>query len=150
MKAPDPVCVVLGRSRLGAALIVATHLASAVLLALVPGNAALRCAAVAAIGAHALHALRTWALQSAPSAIVAVEVFPDRRALLIERGGERCEGAIRPESYVGERLTTLVVRPDGARLSRAVAILPDMLPADDLRRLRVMLLHGASSRAQKS
>jgi hypothetical protein len=150
MKAPDPVRVELGRSRLGAAFIVTTHLATAALLALVPGDPVLRGAAAIAIGAHALSALRAWPLQRTRRAIVAVEIMPDRRAALIERGGHRCEGAIRAESYVGAWLTTLVVRPDGARLSRAVAILPDMLPADDLRRLRVMLLHGASSRVQKS
>jgi hypothetical protein len=33
----------------------------------------------------------------------------------------------------------LVIRPDGSRVSRAIAILPDMLPAEDLRQLRVLL-----------
>ena len=147
MKAPEPVRVDLGHSRLGAAFIVTTHLATAALLALVPGDLALRAAAIVAVGAHALCALRTWALQSAARAIVAVEVFPDRRASLIERSGRRHEGEICAESYVGARLTTLVVRRAGARLSRAVAILPDMIPAEDLRRLRVMMLHGTSPRS---
>jgi hypothetical protein len=46
-------------------------------------------------------------------------------------------------------LTTLVVRPDGKRRLRTVAILPDMLPADDFRRLRLLLRlgHGATTAA---
>ena len=142
MKELAPLRVELGRSRLAAAYIFASHVATAALLAYVPGDAMLRAAAVVAIGAHALRALRTCALQSARSAVVAVELSADRRAALIERCGRRCEGRIRAESYVGERLTTLVVRPDGARISRAIAILPDMLPEEELRRLRVRMRYG--------
>jgi hypothetical protein len=145
MKGPGPLKVELGRSRLAAAFVFVSHIATASLLAFAPVDAMLRAAAVIAIGAHALHALRTWALQSAARAVVGVELSSDRRAVLIERCGRRCEGEVRAESYVGERITTLVVRPDGARVSRAVAILPDMLPEEDLRRLRVLLRYGDAS-----
>ena len=142
MKSPGPLKVELGRSRLAAAFVFVSHIATASLLAFAPVDAMLRAAAVVAIGAHALRALRTWALQSAARAVVGVELSADRRAVLIERCGRRCEGEVRAESYVGERITTLVVRPDGARVSRAIAILPDMLPEEDLRRLRVLLRYG--------
>ena len=145
MKGPGPLKVELGRSRLAAAFVFVSHIATASLLAFAPVDATLRAAAVIAIGAHALRALRTSALQSAARAVVGVELSPYRRAVLIERCGRRCEGEVRTESYVGERLTTLVVRPDGARVSRAVAILPDMLPEEDLRRLRVLLRYGDAS-----
>ena len=142
MKAPGPLKVELGRSRLAAAFVFVSHIATASLLAFAPVDAMLRAAAVIAIGAHALRALRTSALQSAARAVIGVELSSDRRAVLIERCGRRCEGRVRAESYVGERLTTPVTRPDGARVSRAVAILPDMLPEEDLRRLRVLLRYG--------
>ena len=145
MKGPGPLKVELGRSRLAAAFVFVSHIATASLLAFAPVDAMLRAAAVVAIGAHALHALRTWALQSAARAVVGVELSANRRAVLIERCGHRCEGEVRAESYIGERLTTLVVRPDGACVSRAVAILPDMLPEEDLRRLRVLLRYGDAS-----
>ena len=145
MKGPGPLKVELGRSRLAAAFVFVSHIATASLLAFAPVDAMLRAAAVVAIGAHALRALRTWALQSAARAVVRVELSGDRRAVLIERCGRRCEGEVRAESYDGERLTTLVVRPDGARVSRAVTIVPDMLPAEDLRRLRVLLRYGDGS-----
>src|SRR2546429_2494487 len=108
MKGPDPLKVELGRSRLAAAFVFASHIATASLLAFAPLDAMLRAAAVVAVGAHALRTLRTCALQSAPRAVVGVELSGDRRAVLIERCGRRCEGEIRAESYVGERLTTLV------------------------------------------
>jgi hypothetical protein len=139
MKGPTPVRVRLGRSRWGATFVVVTYLASAALLAFAPGAAALRAAAVVAIGSHAVRTLRSWALRTTPAAVVGIEVSADGRAVLIERDGRRREGRVQPASYVGQWLTTLVVRPDGARVSRAIAILPDMLPADDLRQLRVLL-----------
>ena len=139
MKGPAPVRVRLGRSRLGVAFVVVTYLASAALLAFAPGAAPLRAAAVVAIGAHAVRTLRSWALRTTPAAVVGIEVSADGRAVLIERDGRHCEGRVQPASYVGQWLTTLIVRPDGARVSRAIAILPDMLPADDLRQLRVLL-----------
>src|SRR5947199_9146733 len=130
MKGPGPLKVDLGRSRLAAAFVFVSHIATASLLAFAPVDAMLRAAAVIAIGAHALRALRTWALQSAARAVVGVELSADRRAVLIERCGHRCEGEIRAESYVGERLTTLVVRPDGARVSRGVGLRPGVLPEE--------------------
>ena len=145
MKGPDPLKVELGRSRLAAAFVFVSHVATASLLAFAPGDAMFRAAAVVAIGAHALRALRIWALQSAARAVVGVELTADRRVVLVERCGHRCEGQVRAESYVGERITTLVMRPDGARVSRAIAILPDMLPEEDLRRLRVLLRYGDAS-----
>ena len=39
-------------------------------------------------------------------------------------------------------------RPDGARWSRAILIVPDMLPPDDFRRLRVMLRYARSAVVQ--
>jgi hypothetical protein len=146
MKGPAPVRFRLGCSRLGVAFVVVTYLASAALLAIAPGVAPVRAAAVVAIGVHAVWTLRYWALRTMPAAVVGIEVWADGRAALIERNGRRREGRVQPASYVGQWLTTLVVRPDGARVSRAVAILPDMLPAEDLRQLRVLLrVAGTSS-----
>jgi hypothetical protein len=124
---------------LGVAFVLIAHLASAALLAFAPGPAPLRAAAVVAIGAHAVWTLRSWALRTMRAAIVEIEVSADGRAVLFQRDGRRREGRVQPASYVGQWLTTVVVRPEGAQLSRAVAILPDMLPAEDLRQLRVLL-----------
>jgi hypothetical protein len=130
---------------MAAASVIVAYLATAALLTFAPGSALPRAAAVAFIGAHAVWTLRRWALRTTRTAVIGVELSADGRAALIERGGRRRDGRVQPASYVGEWLTTLVIRPDGARVSRAIAILPDMLPADELRQLRVLLRVAGSA-----
>jgi hypothetical protein len=139
MKGPPPLRIELGRSRLAVAFIVAAYFATATLVAFMPGPALLRAIAVAAIGAYSVWSLRRSALQTERHAIVGVEISADGRVVLIERGGATREGRAQPACYIGTWFTTLVVRIDGRRWSRAIAILPDMLSAEELRRLRVML-----------
>jgi hypothetical protein len=69
----------------------------------------------------------------------------DRRITVTDRDGRSRSGAILDDSYVGARLTTIVWRADGRpwwRPACAVLVLPDTLPADDFRRLRVALRYG--------
>jgi hypothetical protein len=142
MKAARTLRLSLGPSRLASALICVTCLASCVLVAWLPGAAALRGALVIGIGAYALLTIRHWATRSASRAIIGIELDADRAVRLIERTGRHIEGIVQPDSYVGALLTTLVVRPEGKRRLRTLAILPDMLPPDDLRRLRLLLRLG--------
>lgn len=97
---------------------------------------------VTGIGAHALVTMRLWVTRSAPRAIVGVELGSDQTVCMTERGGRRIVGRILPDSYVGSRLTTLVVLPEGKRFARMVAVLPDMLPPDDFRQLRLLMRLG--------
>lgn len=147
MKGPPSLRIELLPSPIGAVIIVVAFLATAALVAFVPGPAWLRGAAVVAIGTHAVWTLRVAARRTAKSAIVGIELLADGRAALTERSGRRREGCVQPACYVGTWLTTLVVRIDGERRSRALAILPDMLSAEDLRRLRILLrVVGSTSR----
>lgn len=69
----------------------------------------------------------------------------DRRLAVTGRDGRARDGEILDDTYVGARLTTIVWRPDCAawfRPARTIVILPDTLPADDFRRLRVLLRYG--------
>ena len=127
MKATPALCISLGPSRSASALICVAWLATAALIAWLSGTAALRGALVIGIGAHAILTMRHWATRSASRAIIGVELDSDRAVRLTERTGCRIEGMVQPDSYVGALLTTLVVRPDGKRRLRTVAILPDML-----------------------
>ncbi len=102
----------------------------------------LRAALVIAIGVHAILIMRHWAMRSAARAIVGIELDAAHAVRLIERGGDAIDGRVQADSYVGAWITTLVVVPEGKRLARTVAILPDMLPADDFRRLRLLLRLG--------
>jgi hypothetical protein len=142
MKAARALCISLGTSRLAAALTCMTCLSSASLVAWLPGPAALRGAFVIGIGAYAILTVRHWATRSASGAIIGIELGADRTVRLAERGGRTIEGLVQADSYVGALLTTVVVRPDGKRRLRTVAILPDMLPAEDFRRLRLLLRLG--------
>ena len=145
MKAPRTLRLSLGPSRLASALICVTCLATCALVAWLPGAAALRGALVIAIGAYAILTMRHSATRSASRAIIGIELDADRAVRLIERTGRHIEGIVQPDSYVGAWLTTLVVRPDGKRRLRTLAVLPDMLPAEDFRRLRLLLRLGRAT-----
>ena len=142
MAPPQSIRVELGASRLAAAFILTTHLATAFLVAWLPGSAALRAAVVIAVGAHALWALRQSAGRSLRSSIVGVELGADRHVTLLRRDGGRIEGSVRAESYVGERLVTLVVRRSGSWRSCTLWLLPDMAAPEELRAFRVLLRMG--------
>ncbi len=142
MTSASTLRISLGPSRLAAALIVAGGLATALLLAWLPGELVLRAMLIMGIGAHALVTMRQWAMRSAPHAIVGVELGSDHTVCLIERGGRRIVGRILPVCYVGAWLTTLVVLPEGKRIARTVAIVPDMLAPDDFRQLRLLMRLG--------
>ncbi|MEO8304342.1 MAG: hypothetical protein ABI724_09490 [Betaproteobacteria bacterium] len=69
----------------------------------------------------------------------------DRRLTVTDRSGRSCSGSILDDSYVGAAVTTIVWRADDDRWwrpARAMLILPDSLPRDDFRRLRVVLRYG--------
>ena len=69
----------------------------------------------------------------------------DRRIAVTDRSGRSSSGAILDDSYVGSSLTTIAWSTDGDpwwRLTRTILILPDTLPPEDFRRLRVVLRYG--------
>lgn len=142
MKSTPVLRVTLRSSRLAALLLAAATIATAALLALLPGEAWLRGSGIAIAGTCGIHGLRRVGTSGAKRSIESIELGADRRAVVTDRSGRRIEGVIQPESYVGAMLTTLVLRPDGARRSRALAIWPDAIAADEFRRLRVMLRHA--------
>jgi membrane-bound toxin of toxin-antitoxin system len=74
-----------------------------------------------------------------------VHVGLDRRITTSLRDGRSHDGIVLDDSYVGEWLTTIVWRRDSAShfaLAESILILPDTLPAEDFRRLRVLLRYG--------
>jgi threonine dehydrogenase-like Zn-dependent dehydrogenase len=141
VKSTPVLRVALQSSRIAAALLALATIATAAMLALLPGEPWLRAAGVLAAGACGIHALRRTASVGMRS-IEAIELSADRRAIIADRSGQRIAATVQPESYVGALFTTLVLRCEGARRSRALAIWPDTMPADQRRRLRVLLRHG--------
>ena len=79
-----------------------------------------------------------------------VHVGIDRTITVTDRRGRSRNGVIDASSYVGARLTIIVWRANGApawRSPGAILFLPDVVPADDFRRLRIFLRYGSGSAA---
>jgi hypothetical protein len=135
-------------SRIAARLLASATIATAAMLALLPGEPWLRGAGVLIAGAYGIRALRGMMTIGTSGPIAAVDLAADRRAIFTDRYGRRIETIVQAESYVAALVTTLVLRPEGARRSRALALWPDMISADEFRRLRVLLRHGHSGSGQ--
>lgn len=115
---------------------------TAVLTLALPLSGASTAMALVAIVGSAAWEIRRCAGRGVPAC---VEVDGDRRVRVVARDGQSDAGAILDASYVGAWLTTIVWRADEApwwQPARAVLVLPDTLPADDFRQLRVLLRYG--------
>jgi hypothetical protein len=148
MRLPPSVHVVLGPSRMvGAAIGVAALATLAVVLAL-PLPAWQQSALCVLVAGWALVVFRVVALRRGAFAVTELRLAPDLVLVVHMGDGHLVAGHVRSATYVGAWVTSVVWRPDGARWSRAVLIVPDMLPAEDFRRLRVMLRYARSAEAQ--
>lgn len=145
MRLPPTVHVVLRPSRtVGAGLGVAALATLAVVLAL-PWPAWAQAAASACVFAWAALAFRRHALLRGAGAVTELRLAADLVLVAHRADGTLVAGHVRSSTYVGAQLTSIVWRPDGAWRARAILVVPDMLPADDFRRLRVMLRYARSA-----
>ena len=142
MRASPQLCVELRPSRLaGAAILLGAAVVAALVISLPLGSWATSLTMLS-IGVVASRGLRQCAGRGVPARI---KVGLDRRLAVTDRDGRVREGSILDDSYVGERLTTIVWRADGARWyepAHAILLTVDSLGADDFRRLRVILRYG--------
>lgn len=137
MRHPPPIRVDLSPSRVRRIFIAAAAIATSVLAALLPLGLALRVWIVVLIAALAA---RLWR-DRLPAAMI---VRLDGSLALLEPDGSSIEATLLNGGYLGYPFTSIVCRPLGSRRTRTVAILPDMLSADDYRRLRVRLRYARS------
>ena len=144
MKSVHTVAVALASSRIATACFATAALASAVLIALLPIAPEWRIGAETLLLIYTVASLRRLGRRKAMHAVVRLEVGEDLRGAITERCGRRIEGTITDQTYVGPNFASVLLRPDGRRLSRAIPIFADMLPAEDFRRLRVLLRLGRS------
>jgi hypothetical protein len=142
MNEPAVLQIQLRRSRIAGVATAVGVVATSALIAWLPAEPWLRVLAVTALGAYGIALERSWAQRTTRRAVVAIALGVDRHIAVIERSGRRSEGEVQDDSYVGSALATIVWRGEGARRSRAITILPDMLPAEDFRKLRVLLRLG--------
>ena len=119
-------------------------LATCVVIATMPLQPATVGLATIAVIAWAIDRIHVVALRQGPRAVRVFEVRGDLTVVVVTGDGNVCAGRVHRDSYVGARLSTLVWRPFGRWRLRVILLLPDMLPARDFRRLRVLLRYGRS------
>ena len=148
MRLPPAVHVTLAASRCAVAWIIGVALIACMVVLTLPIDPVLSGLAMLGIVVWAGDRIVVVAWRRGPRASVALWLTGDRMLVVRTGAGQLVAGYVRAASYVGPRITTIVWRPDGGRWSRAEWILPDMVPADDFRRLRVLLRYGRSDVAQ--
>lgn len=147
---PPPVRVVLASSRVALVSIGLLAIATCAVIATLPFEPAALGLATVVVLVWAIDRIYVVALRQGPRAVRAFEVRGDLTVIIVTGDGNAHAGRVHRDSYVGARLTTIVWRPFGRWRTRAMLILPDMLPAQDFRRLRVLLRYGRSDVAHGS
>jgi hypothetical protein len=150
MQWPPPVRVALGSSRTAFVLIVLLATGTCVVIATLPFDPAALALAEFAVVVWAIDRVYVVALRQGPRAVRHFELRGDLTVVVVTGDGSVRAGRVHRDSYVGARLTTLVWRPFGRRRARTILLLPDMLPVQDFRRLRVLMRYGRSDVAQGS
>ncbi len=148
MRWPPPVRVALAPSLVASLLIASLACATCAVVATLPFDAWQIAVANAGIALWAVDRVRVVGLRQGPRAVRGLELRGDLTVLVVNGDGGACAGRVHRDSYVGARLSTIVWRPFGRWRVRTILILPDMLPAADFRRLRVLLRYGRSDVAQ--
>jgi hypothetical protein len=148
MRMPPPVHVVLAPSRIAGAGIGVLAAATIALTIALPLQTLLQVAMIAAVVAWAGWSFHADALHRGRFAVTEVRLAPDLILVACMGDGRLVAGRVRASTYVGAWVTTIVWRPDGWRWSCSILVLPDMLPAEDFRRLRVMLRYARSCETQ--
>ena len=144
MQWPPPVRVVLSSSYTALALIGSLALATCAVIASMPLQPAAVGLATIVVVVWAIDRIHVVAFRQGPRAVRMFEVRGDLTVVVVTGDGNARAGRVHRDSYVGARLSTLVWRPFGRWRSRAILLLPDMLPAQDFRRLRILLRYGRS------
>ena len=142
MKLPPRLRLEPRPSRIACAVFSAACAATTVLLWLLPLPVVAMLGGTGVVAAVLASGLRRCIGRGVPALL---HVGIDRRIAVTDRAGRSRSGSILDDSYVGVALTTIIWSADGDpwwRPARAILILPDTLPRDDFRQLRVALRYG--------
>src|SRR4051794_38284284 len=116
---PPPVRVVLASSRIALAMIALLAAATCSIIATLPFDKTLLAFATFVVIVWAVDRIHVVALRQGPRAVRHFEVRGDLTVIIVTGDGTALAGRVRRDSYVGERLSTLVWRPFGRWRSRA-------------------------------
>ncbi len=144
MRNAPSIDVVFGPSPLAGAAIGIAALATLVVALALPMPPLAQAMLGAVILAWAGSTLRSAALRRGSGGVVALHLGADRLVVVRHADGRSIAGHLRSATHVSALLTTIAWRPDGAWRTRAILVLPDMLPAEDFRRLRILLRYARS------
>jgi hypothetical protein len=144
MSKPRPVDISLGPSRRACLSVAMLAAATISILVLLPIHPVAIVAGVVALAAWSANRIWVIGMRRGPRAVRALRVDGNRKVVATLMSGEVLTGHVQDASYVGAIVTTLTWRSKGTLCARSVLILPDMLPAEDFRRLRVLLRYGKS------
>jgi hypothetical protein len=126
-------------SRVAAIAILAMAVATLALIAATPGPTALRILVAAVVACAALERLHAIALRRGRRGVRTILV-QGTRAIDVELATGRWRGGlVRDGCFVAPWLTIIRWRPHGARFDRSIVLVPDMMPREEFRRLRVLL-----------
>ena len=139
-KYSDAPCeIALVPSRSAPWIIGSAALATLALLAAAPGLVPLRILAGTWVACASIEAIHSRALLRGRRAVRALRLSRDGEIELQDALGRWHEGIVEQGSFVAPWLTIVRWRGAGARFARTLPILPDMVPEEDFRRVRVML-----------
>ena len=134
----DTIIVRLGASRVAASAIIVFGGATLALAALTPIPPWARACLVLAVGGAMLRHYRFHVLRSNPRSVRGFRLARDG-SLEVEEAAGRTHGTLRAGGFAAPFLTIVCWRPEGARFDRRIVIVPDMLPAETFRVLRLLL-----------
>ncbi len=115
------------------------HVAAAAAIWVAPVPAWLKAGLTIAIATSLVWSLSRKVALHAAEAIVALEVTDAGGVSFQTRSGTWHECELLGSSYISPRLTILNLKPQGARWTRHVLLVPDNVDARDFRRLRTWL-----------
>ena len=129
MRLPPSVHVVLGPSRIVGAGVGLAALGTLAIMFLLPADGWQQAGAVFAVTTWAAAIFWVIALRRGRFAITELRLAPDLVMVVYMGDGRLMAGHVRSSTYVGAWVTSIVWRADGAFWSRAILVVPDMLPA---------------------
>ena len=118
-------------------VLLVAHVASAILIFILPLPLWSKFVALPIIAASAWHNVRAYALLSAPNAVRGLRIHSNGN-LEIERGKLQ-SAALVGEQFIHPQLTIIRCKTETSRRPIAIVILPDMLDTETFRALRVRL-----------
>ena len=142
--------VTLKRSSTIAAAVVAIHAATLTLIYILSISTAAFAGATVLIVASAALCCWVYALRAGRRGIASIRLRDDRRIEIEQRSGRRVECVIADSTVVGAWVTIIHAYPDYGRplpwRMKTLLIVPDMLGAEDFRKLRVLLRLGKAEK----